>query len=380
MGSAFSSEVPVGGTEGYHVLKVHDNSPGQAAGLQAYFDFIVAIGTTRLNRNNETLKELLKSHLETPVTMMVYSSKTQSVRDVSIVPSEHWGGQGLLGVSIRFCSFEGANENVWHILEVQPGSPAELAGLKSNTDYVIGAESVLHQSEDLFALIESHEGMDLKLYIYNSERDSCREVTITPNGAWGGEGSLGCNIGYGYLHRIPKCQFPSDSPAESQQTTGVAVAPTQTKVDGFSEVPLTAAPSSVTGGMTHAAQAGAPVAAAPTTSQGTSPPPPPLTSPVPYSGASIPSAAVTLGGTGQPQVPDPSLPNTGSPCDATTPSASACMGAASSVIDNPVPAANVAPAPSSGTTTPPPPTQVVENAAEGGETIAQPVGAPAASS
>jgi hypothetical protein len=27
-----------------------------------------------------------------------------------------WGGQGLLGVSIRFCSFEGANENVWHIL------------------------------------------------------------------------------------------------------------------------------------------------------------------------------------------------------------------------------------------------------------------------
>ena len=29
-----------------------------------------------------------------------------------------WGGQGLLGVSIRFCSFEGANENVWHILEV----------------------------------------------------------------------------------------------------------------------------------------------------------------------------------------------------------------------------------------------------------------------
>jgi len=29
------------------------------------------------------------------------------------------------------------------------------------------------------------------------------KVTITPNGAWGGEGSLGCGIGYGYLHRIP---------------------------------------------------------------------------------------------------------------------------------------------------------------------------------
>ena len=35
---------------------------------------------------------------------------------MGIIPSQMWGGQGLLGVSIRFCSFEGANENVWHIL------------------------------------------------------------------------------------------------------------------------------------------------------------------------------------------------------------------------------------------------------------------------
>lgn len=48
--------------------------------------------------------------------MTVYSSKSQTVRHVNITPSKTWGGQGLLGVSIRFCSFEGANENVWHIL------------------------------------------------------------------------------------------------------------------------------------------------------------------------------------------------------------------------------------------------------------------------
>ena len=44
------------------------------------------------------------------------------------------------------------------------------------------------QSEDLFTLIESHEAKPLKLYIYNTELDACREVTITPNSAWGGEG------------------------------------------------------------------------------------------------------------------------------------------------------------------------------------------------
>ena len=27
---------------------------------------------------------------------------------------------------------------------------------------------------------------------------------LTPNSDWGGEGSLGCGIGYGYLHRIPE--------------------------------------------------------------------------------------------------------------------------------------------------------------------------------
>lgn len=53
-------EVPGGGTEGYHVLRVQEGSPGQQAGLEAFFDFIVAIGNTRLNQDNDTLKNLLK--------------------------------------------------------------------------------------------------------------------------------------------------------------------------------------------------------------------------------------------------------------------------------------------------------------------------------
>lgn len=202
---------------------MQNNSPGSRAGLEAFFDFIVAIGTTRLDQDNDTLKELLKTNKEKEIRVTgnflsssqnsllsiyyfpstVYSSKTQNVRVVNITPSETWGGQGLLGVSIRFCSFEGANENVWHILEVHPSSPAEAAGLRSFSDYIIGADSILHESEDLFTLIETHEGKQLKLYVYNCDEDQCREVIITPNSKWGGEGSLGAGIGFGYLHRIP---------------------------------------------------------------------------------------------------------------------------------------------------------------------------------
>ena len=46
------------------------------------------------------------------------------------------------------------------------------------TDYIIGADSVLHESEDLFTLIEAHEARPLKLYVYNTETDHCREVSF----------------------------------------------------------------------------------------------------------------------------------------------------------------------------------------------------------
>jgi len=249
MGSGQSSvEIPGGGTEGYHVLRVQDGSPGQKAGLEAFFDFIVAIGNTRLNQDNDTLKHLLKANVEKEIAVTIYSSKTQMVREAFLTPSTLWGGQGLLGVSIRFCSFEGANENVWHILEVNAGSPAELAGLRAFSDYIIGADSVLHESEDLFSLIEAHEGRPLKLYVYNTETDHCREVTLTPNGAWGGEGSLGCGIGYGYLHRIPAgddLPCPDHTP-KVKVTTGAAAAPTALPTvlsTTRAEPPLTSTPA-----------------------------------------------------------------------------------------------------------------------------------------
>lgn len=44
------------------------------------------------------------------------------------------------------------------------------------------------QSEDLFSIIETYEGKELKLYVHNTDTDNCREVIITPKCDWGGEG------------------------------------------------------------------------------------------------------------------------------------------------------------------------------------------------
>jgi hypothetical protein len=103
----------------------------------------VAINGSRLDQDNDTLKMILSSNIDKPCKLLVYSSKTMSLKEVTLVPTKNWGGQGVLGVSIRFCSFEKANENVWHVLEVQPNSPASLAGLRSNADYIIGSDSLL---------------------------------------------------------------------------------------------------------------------------------------------------------------------------------------------------------------------------------------------
>ncbi|XP_009951853.1 PREDICTED: Golgi reassembly-stacking protein 1 [Leptosomus discolor] len=223
------------------VLQVQENSPAQQGGLEPFFDFIIAIGHTRLNKENNMLKDLLKANAEKAVKLEVYNIKTMKIREVEVIPSNMWGGQGLLGASVRFCSFQGANEHVWHVLDVELASPAALAGLQPYTDYIVGSDQILQESEDFFSLIESHEGKPLKLMVYNTEADSIREVVVTPNGAWGGEGSLGCGIGYGYLHRIPTQSIIAKKKPESKPPSPLPEAGTPVpSTNGYTETPLLA--------------------------------------------------------------------------------------------------------------------------------------------
>lgn len=74
---------------------------------------------TLQNKENNMLKDLLKANAEKAVKLEVYNIKTMKIREVEVVPSNMWGGQGLLGASVRFCSFQGANEHVWHVLVSQ---------------------------------------------------------------------------------------------------------------------------------------------------------------------------------------------------------------------------------------------------------------------
>ncbi|CAN9503272.1 unnamed protein product [Ophioblennius macclurei] len=242
MGLSQSSEVSEGGTYGYHVHIVQPNSPAEKAGLQPFFDFILSLDYKRLNEENFMLKELLKVNIEKSVKMEVYSIKTTSVRELEVVPSDMWGGQGLLGASVRFCSYEGANESIMHVLDVEANSPAALAGLQPYTDYIVGADQLLQESEEFFSLIEAREGKPLKLMVYSTQTDVCRELVVTPNASWGGEGSLGCGIGYGYLHRIPATPDVAQEEPDPPGTSAPSDPPAPLDPPASSDVSVPSAP------------------------------------------------------------------------------------------------------------------------------------------
>lgn len=59
-----------------------------------------------------------------------------------------------LGLSLRWCPLASSG-NVWHVLEVHPSSPAEIAGFIPYNDYIIGSpEGALVGESALGELVE----------------------------------------------------------------------------------------------------------------------------------------------------------------------------------------------------------------------------------
>ncbi|EGG09278.1 uncharacterized protein MELLADRAFT_71291 [Melampsora larici-populina 98AG31] len=210
------------GIKGYHVLRVADSSPASEAGIEPFFDYIVGIGGQSITEDGDLLTNWLDQSEGKPIVLQVYSSRRQEVRNIRALPNRKWSMSptndskpSLLGLSLRLCSPENALENVWHILDIIEGSPAQDAGLVPFGDWVIGyAGGILRGENDFYRVVEEHEERPLRLFVYNADYEVTREVVIIPNRSWGsGEGLLGCSIGFGLLHRIPKTTTSTTAPS-----------------------------------------------------------------------------------------------------------------------------------------------------------------------
>ena len=98
-----------------------------------------------------------------------------------------------------------------------PGSPADVAGLLPYGDFIVGTpEGSVRGEAGLGELVEDFLSRCLRLWVYNHEYGVTRVVSITPERGWGGEGALGCVLGFGALHRVPApLDEPPDAPGET---------------------------------------------------------------------------------------------------------------------------------------------------------------------
>lgn len=167
--------------------------------IEPWFDFIVGINGRMIDDPSPGLfGQEVRNCAGGMVTLGLWSAKGQRTRTMHIpIPPDATS----LGLTLQWTSLNVVS-NIWHVLDVPANSPADLAGLLPYSDYILGSpEGVLHGESGLSEIVEDHIGRPLRLYVYNNEYDVTREVTLQPSRAWGGEGALGCVLGYGALHR-----------------------------------------------------------------------------------------------------------------------------------------------------------------------------------
>ncbi|KAA8917247.1 hypothetical protein TRICI_000585 [Trichomonascus ciferrii] len=223
---------------GFRVVHVDQSSTASEAGLESFFDFVIGLNGHDLDSympgGGETAGISVQAERAPPIesflqevgnckgrsiSLDVWSAKGRVTRTVMLMVSADADAETDssfgLGMTLQWTPLSVADQ-VWHVLNVAKGSPAEKAGLISHADYIIGAENGLLAAggETLLGRAVSRvvsqyyedkrDGMpEIELYVYNHDYDVLRPVTIRPNPHWGGTGLLGCGVGYGLLHRIP---------------------------------------------------------------------------------------------------------------------------------------------------------------------------------
>ncbi|PKS06597.1 hypothetical protein jhhlp_007345, partial [Lomentospora prolificans] len=209
-GDAPATQHNRGGEYGFQVLR---NTNLELA-VEPWYDFIVGINGRPLdNPSPHLFSQEVRNCAGGTVTLGLWNAKGQRTREMHIpVPPD----TASLGLSLQWTPISVA-ANIWHVLDVAGNSPADQAGLLPYSDYILGSpEGILHGESGLSELVEDHIARPLRLYVYNNEYDVTREVTIQPSRDWGGEGALGCVLGYGALHRLPA---PLSEPVSAPGTT-----------------------------------------------------------------------------------------------------------------------------------------------------------------
>ncbi|KAK8124755.1 uncharacterized protein PG998_000514 [Apiospora kogelbergensis] len=196
---------------GFQVLR----NPNLELSIEPWFDFIVGINGRVIDNPDPMLfAQEVRNCAGGSVALGLWSAKVRTTH--ARPPHTRARRQPLAGHLPPIHPLATAS-NIWHVLDVPANSPADVAGLLPYSDYILGTpDGVLHGESGLGELVEDYIGRPLKLWVYNNEYNVTREVSIVPSRDWGGQGALGCVLGYGALHRLPA---PLDEPVNAPGET-----------------------------------------------------------------------------------------------------------------------------------------------------------------
>ncbi|CAI1864422.1 hypothetical protein SEUBUCD646_0B06120 [Saccharomyces eubayanus] len=215
--------------------------------VQSFFDYIVGFNDDPVpvvsNQHGfsypdyQQITSMFNGHCGRTVKVNVWSAKGGTFRDeylsVASKDSDHLDDVSLnhderksssgeahqfqaLGFKVQWTPLI-ASTFTYHILNVNiPEGPAQLAGLVPDEDYIIGCQDGLLATggETLLQdIVRSRANHDLVLYVYNKVSDCVRPVSVHI----GPDGRLGCNVGYGFLHRIPTVKQQQQQQQQQQQ-------------------------------------------------------------------------------------------------------------------------------------------------------------------
>ncbi|KAL8998063.1 MAG: hypothetical protein Q9169_002831 [Polycauliona sp. 2 TL-2023] len=169
--------------------------------IEPWYDFIIGINGRRVDNPDPNLFATeVRNCAGSNVSLVLWNAKGNRTRTLALpVPTP----SPTLGITLQWSPLS-VTEDIWHVLDVIPNSPADLAGLLPYGDYIVGTpEGSVHGESGLGELVEDYLNRSLRLYVYNHEYAVTRLVTLTPSRAWGGSGALGCVLGFGALHRLP---------------------------------------------------------------------------------------------------------------------------------------------------------------------------------
>ncbi|BCR92753.1 putative Golgi reassembly stacking protein [Aspergillus chevalieri] len=86
----------------WHVLSIPSPlSPAYRAGLLPHSDYIIGTPSGTL-RGESALGELVEDHLDRTLVLWVYNNEFDVIREVELVPTRGWGGEGALGAELGY--------------------------------------------------------------------------------------------------------------------------------------------------------------------------------------------------------------------------------------------------------------------------------------